>query len=51
MSLQVHDLKQLTDELDEIKNMKNVKVSFPDKVDDGFYKDKWFRFKFVIGDN
>ena len=62
MSLQVHDLKQLTDELDEIKNMKNVKVSFPDKektqvfivslkVDDGLYKDKWFRFRFVIGDN
>ena len=62
MSLQVHDLKQLTDELDEIKNMKNVKVSFPDKektqvfivslkIDDGLYKDKWFRFRFVIGDN
>ena len=28
MFLQVHGLKRLTDELDEIKNMKNVKVSF-----------------------
>ena len=52
---------RLLKDLEEVKHMKNVKVSFPDPnniqhfivsiiVRTGLYRNKWFRFNFIIKD-
>lgn len=53
---------RLVKDLEEVKRMKYVKVFLPDpdniqnfvvsiKVKNGIYRNKWFRFKFVINDD
>lgn len=53
---------QLANEIQDAREMRNVKIQFPNKddptvfiaslkVDEGLYRDVWYRFKFVIPDD
>ena len=53
---------RLANEIQEAREMRNVKIQFPNKddptvfiaslkVDEGLYRDVWYRFKFVIPDD
>ena len=55
----VNTTRLIQDDIPEVKTLKNVKIEMPDeddvlhyiisvRVGDGFYKDHWFRFNFII---